>query len=112
MGTIFSLIHKWGSKRNIACPGAQGQAVPEAEAESGLPESKTHLLTLSMQKGMGYREEDSNWNWDTQVPEPPSLELSSSLSLGRQKRWGLISSISKLGIKSVPLVGLSENRMI
>lgn len=31
--TIFSLIHKWGSKRNIARPGAQGQQVPEAEAE-------------------------------------------------------------------------------
>lgn len=31
--TIFSLIDKWGSKRNIACPGAQGLQVPEAEAE-------------------------------------------------------------------------------
>lgn len=31
--TIFSLIHKWVSKKKIACPWAQDQAVPEAEAE-------------------------------------------------------------------------------
>lgn len=72
-------------------------------------DSIAHLLILPMLCGLTSRDawrlgkRDSSQNWNSQVPDPLAVALSSSLSLGISKRWTLTSSIPKWEIKSLSL---------